>query len=155
MLNERRKEPGDRGICPCISMWMEICKVLGYHMQVNIYHFHQLPELASHWREEKVTWVSLGWALHLSFFYWGIVATHGVTKSQTWLSGWTELNWTDSCFGLPSWCQYLSGMTQLTWADIVGFVWLWPLLIIYQNSIHPSKVPSTEPTLTAGPCQIY
>ena len=25
-------------------------------------------------------------------------AIHGVAKSQTWLSNWTELNWTDGCF---------------------------------------------------------
>ena len=24
-------------------------------------------------------------------------AVHGVTKSRTWLSNWTELNWTDAC----------------------------------------------------------
>ena len=23
-------------------------------------------------------------------------AVHGVTKSQTWLSDWTEMNWTDA-----------------------------------------------------------
>ena len=27
----------------------------------------------------------------------GHVAVHGVTKSQTWLSNWTELNWTEGC----------------------------------------------------------
>ena len=26
-------------------------------------------------------------------------AIHGIAKSQTWLSDWTELNWTDFCFG--------------------------------------------------------
>ena len=25
-------------------------------------------------------------------------AIHGITKSRTWLSDWTELNWTDRCF---------------------------------------------------------
>ena len=25
-------------------------------------------------------------------------AVHGVTKSQTWLSDWTELNWTDDVY---------------------------------------------------------
>lgn len=31
-------------------------------MQINIYHSHQLPVSASHWREERVPWVSLEWA---------------------------------------------------------------------------------------------
>ena len=30
---------------------------------------------------------------------WG-AAVHGVTKSQTWLSYWTELNWSDSYLGI-------------------------------------------------------
>ena len=32
-------------------------------------------------------------------------AIHGVTRSQTWLSNWTELNWTE---GLPIWCKELT-----------------------------------------------
>ena len=29
-------------------------------------------------------------------------AVHGVTKSRTWLSNWTELNWTELLFKLPT-----------------------------------------------------
>ena len=31
-------------------------------------------------------------------------AIHGVTKSQTWLSDWTELNWMHQAFMMPSKC---------------------------------------------------
>ena len=39
------------------------------------------------------------WELVMDREVWR-AAIHGVTKSQTWLSGWTELNWTDSYGGL-------------------------------------------------------
>ena len=43
--------------------------------------------------------MSLGglWVLVLDRQAWH-AAAHGVTKSQTWLSYWTELNWTDPFF---------------------------------------------------------
>ena len=34
------------------------------------------------------------WELVMDREVW-LVAIHGVTKSQTWLSDWTELNWTE------------------------------------------------------------
>ena len=34
---------------------------------------------------------------------------HGVTKSQTWLSDWTELNWTDS-----EWCELISHVVLIS-----------------------------------------
>ena len=39
-------------------------------------------------------------------------AIHGVAKSQTWLSDWTELDWTSSIKYCPSPCIYLCGQPQ-------------------------------------------
>ena len=36
---------------------------------------------------------------------------HGVTKSQTWLSDWTELNWTERC------SRYLAKCSQVRWVS--------------------------------------
>ena len=51
-------------------------------------------------------------------------AVHGVTKSQTQLSDWTELNWTGTV------CKFLSRAWQCKWSlGIVGSImWLWHLL---------------------------
>ena len=44
-------------------------------------------------------------------------AAHGVAKSRTWLSNWTELNWKDLAFlHLPwGWSGWLASLTQWTW----------------------------------------
>ena len=33
-------------------------------------------------------------------------AIHGVAKSRTWLSDWTELNWTEWSIGFPYFLQF-------------------------------------------------
>ena len=38
-------------------------------------------------------------------------AIHGVTRSQTWLSTWTELNWTE--------CSWRSTVTKVKWVDFL------------------------------------
>ena len=45
-------------------------------------------------------------------------AVHGVSKSQTQLSYWTELNWTDLCCGLSNFIWALSGnLARLYYID--------------------------------------
>ena len=39
-----------------------------------------------------------GWTPGVGDGQGGLAATHGVTKSWTWLSDWTELNWTEFAF---------------------------------------------------------
>ena len=58
--------------------------------------------------------VSLGglWELVMDREAWR-VAIHGVTRSQTWLSYWTELNWTDT-----SNSPLVLGNTQLRTSDV-------------------------------------
>ena len=50
-----------------------------------------------------------------------LAAVHGATKSQTWLSNWTELNWTEL-----NW-------TELNWTELSGITsdFLFVLLCIY------------------------
>ena len=53
------------------------------------------------------------------------VAVHGVTKSQTWLSDWTELNWTAMWLeNLPYLCPYFALLPfvlveQLSWSYLI------------------------------------
>ena len=56
------------------------------------------------------------WELVMDREVW-CTAIHGVTKSQTWLSDWTELNWTDGEKTDTSWqkksSNYLNSIFQL------------------------------------------
>ena len=42
-------------------------------------------------------------------------AVHGVTKSRTWLSDWTELNWKDACWTIPFIWISQTGKTNPQW----------------------------------------
>ena len=70
-------------------------------------------------------------------------AVHGVTKSWTWLSNWTELNWTEatSSVGLPaprlhfvSWllCPYLC-ISSLHWFLVLS---LSPVRLLWPHGVH-------------------
>ena len=50
-------------------------------------------------------------------------AIHGVAKSQTRLSGWTELNWTECFWGLRMW-SYEPGSSLLSGAKFCFAVWI-------------------------------
>ena len=56
---------------------------VGWHHWLNGHEFEQAPGVG----DGQGSWHA---------------AVHGVTKSQTWLSDWTELNWTEQNWGLPS-----------------------------------------------------
>ena len=58
------------------------------------------PDVGKDWGKDcptRWTWVD-------SESWWWHAAVHGVTKSQTWLSNWTELTWTEA--------PYTSGIMQ-------------------------------------------
>ena len=48
-----------------------------------------------------------------------LAAVHGVAKSQTWLSDWTELNWTEArqIFKLFVWSARKEGPKNLSWVQ--------------------------------------
>ena len=51
-------------------------------------------------------------------------AIHGVAKSQTWLSDWTELNWTEYCQGGCE-LDFGQGSFYITlFLEIFIYVWL-------------------------------
>ena len=74
-------------------------------------------------------------------------AIHGVTKSQTLLSNWTELNWTEgyiltlirylflSTFRmqlhLPYWVHYYSSVCSLCFGNMLKICWLFPDLLLF------------------------
>ena len=63
-------------------------------------HIRKDPDVGKDWRqEEKGTTEDemVGWLQEMvkDREAWH-AAVHGVTKSQTWLSAWTELNWTEN-----------------------------------------------------------
>ena len=58
--------------------------MVGWHHWLNVHEFEQ----------------TLGYSER----QWSLVAiVHGITKSRTWLSNWTEVNW-----GAPLWANYIS-----------------------------------------------
>ena len=70
-------------------------------------------------------------------------AIHGVAKSQTWLSDWTELNVSDvqPCPSNPGWCSIFIGyfkvnniITFLHFSFFVGRKWIILLMLFSQRS---------------------
>ena len=65
---------------------------------------------------------------------------HRVTKSQTWLSGWTELNWTDDKCTYPQIFYLLFQNTEM----ILSLVWISDLFIsgkpTYPNSEWVNRI---------------
>ena len=72
-------------------------------------------------------------------------AVHGVTKSQTRLSDWTELSWTFSSLEIDPWLQASNGTTCFMWAksfpDLTSLEkMMWPkfhkILISFNTSLE-------------------
>ena len=64
-------------------------------------------------------------------------AIHGVPKSRTRLSDWTELNWTDPLWWFPHLPQGGSVKTEARAGALpIGLIWfgLWTLLVFLHNS---------------------
>ena len=59
-------------------------EMVGWHHWLNGHEFEQAPELVM----DREAWHA---------------AVHGVTKSRTWLSNWTELNWSHPGYGILLW----------------------------------------------------
>ena len=116
----------------------------------------------------RETWVwSLGWedpleeslAAHSNILTWRIpmgrgawqAIVHGVVKSRTWLSDWTELNWTVRTNRLIWWdktIHRLNFWTETSWkrkrklkvkVKSLSRVWLFvtPWIVAYQASPSP------------------
>ena len=68
-------------------------------------------------------------------------AVHGVTKSQTWLNDWTELNWTEMFF----WNSLDFSMIQLKlaiWSGSSAFsksglnIWKFMVLVLFKPDLE-------------------
>ena len=69
-------------------------------------------------------------------------AVHGVAKSQTPLSNWTELNWTEVTWGAVSSCSSHRGLctTELNWKTFYIVTTVLPYLLIFLPvEFHPSQ----------------
>ena len=71
------------------------------------------------------------------------VAIHGVTKSQTWLSDWTELNWSGSVVKNP---PAMQEMRQEPWVQSLGQEDPLEEEMATQSSIRAWKISWTEET---------
>ena len=63
-------------------------------------------------------------------------AIHGVTKSRTWLSDWTELNWTEAICENYYWPSFFTNMAEIN-ASFFQFGILILLLNAFLNIYGP------------------
>ena len=89
-------------------------------------------------------------------------AIHGVTKSRTWLSYWTELNWTESLLHHLTMTVFESWLIQISFPNslpsqfhnsmVAGWVYQVHLILLLKRcAIHPrkemmpqNKLPNTD-----------
>ena len=105
------------------------------------------------WLDGTTEWWTWIWELQELVMLWGLreawcAVIHGVAKSWTWLSDWTELNWwlvmlsnfSSACW--PSacllWKSVYSGPLSIFKSDCLGFLILHCMHSLYILDINPS-----------------